>query len=341
VRFAFTTEQLSLRDTVRGLLKQECPPTQVRAAWSSGDGRVPGLWEKLQEIGALGLLAREEDGGLGLRDIDLVLLLEECGRFAVPDAFVDAAAVVVPLLRDLGDGTPRQWLRGIVSGKVRVAIGLGDAPLLLGATVADLLVMQSGQELHALDRASTELSPQRSIDGSRALSRVRWVPSAGTRIAEGEMARGALADARDRGAVASAAELLGLGRRMLEVTVEYTKTRQQFGKPIGSFQAIKHHLADALIAVEMAAPTVYRAAYSLATRAPDRSIHASMAKALASDTATLVARNALQCHGAIGYAFENDLQMWMKRVWARSADWGDAASHRARVARTILAEGGA
>jgi alkylation response protein AidB-like acyl-CoA dehydrogenase len=119
------------------------------------------------------------------------------------------------------------------------------------------------------------------------------------------------------------------------------KARHQFGKPVGSFQAVKHHLADALVAIEMAAPAVYRAAYSLAHGDAERSTHASMAKALASEAAQLVARKALQCHGAIGYAFENDLHMWMKRAWALSAAWGDAAWHRERVARAIFGTAGA
>jgi hypothetical protein len=141
---------------------------------------------------------------------------------------------------------------------------------------------------------------------------------------------------RDRGAVAVAAQLIGLARAMLATTVEYVKARHQFGKPVGSFQAVKHHLADAHIAIEMAAPAVYRAAYSLARGDAQASVHASMAKAMASDAAELVARQALQCHGAIGYAFENDLHLWMKRTWALSAAWGDAASHRAQVSRALF-----
>ena len=135
--------------------------------------------------------------------------------------------------------------------------------------------------------------------------------------------------------MATAAELVGAGRQLVEVAVDYAKTRHQFGKPIGSFQAVKHHLADAHIALEMAAPAVYRAAYSLAHRDPERSLHASMAKALASEAALLAARKALQCHGAIGYAFENDLHLWMKRVWALASAWGDANEHRARVWQSI------
>jgi alkylation response protein AidB-like acyl-CoA dehydrogenase len=143
----------------------------------------------------------------------------------------------------------------------------------------------------------------------------------------------------DRAAVGSAAQLLGIGAAMVERTVEYAKIRTQFGKPIGSFQAVKHQLADAHVALELARPVVYRAAASLAGRAADASLHASMAKAQASEAALRAARAALQCHGAIGYSFEYDLHMWMKRAWALAAAWGDAAWHRARVATAVLDHG--
>jgi len=119
--------------------------------------------------------------------------------------------------------------------------------------------------------------------------------------------------------------------RLLSMAAQYAKDRSQFGKPIGSFQAVKHHLADALVRVEFARPVVYRAAWSLQHGDPDASMHASMAKAMASEAATLAARTALQVHGAIGYTWEHDLQLWMKRAWSLAAAWGDAATHRARV----------
>ncbi len=213
-------------------------------------------------------------------------------------------------------------------------------PFVLGADTADVLLLQHGDEVHALARRDVNLEAQPSIDGSRRLFRVEWTPAPSTLVAEGIAARTAIAGARDRGAVATAAELLGVARQLLETAVAYAKTRQQFGKPIGSFQAIKHHLVDAHIALEMAAPAVYRAAHSLARRDADRSVHASMAKALASEAALLTARKALQCHGAIGYAFENDLHLWMKRAWALAPAWGDAAEHRARVWQSISLAGG-
>jgi alkylation response protein AidB-like acyl-CoA dehydrogenase len=123
---------------------------------------------------------------------------------------------------------------------------------------------------------------------------------------------------------------------MIDMTVEYVSLRRQFGRPVGSFQAVKHALAEAHVAIELARPCVHRAAYALAHREADLATHVSLAKALASDAATLAARTALQCHGAIGYSFEHDLHLWMKRAWALAASCGSAAAHRARLAAAIL-----
>jgi hypothetical protein len=140
----------------------------------------------------------------------------------------------------------------------------------------------------------------------------------------------------DRGALGTAAQLIGLTRRMLDMTVAYVSDRNQFGVPVGSFQAVKHHLADARIALEFARPLVYRAAWSMSEGDPDASVHVSMAKAAAGNAASVAAAKALQCHGAIGYSYEYDLHLFMKRAWALAAAWGDTPLHRARVGRAIL-----
>jgi alkylation response protein AidB-like acyl-CoA dehydrogenase len=150
------------------------------------------------------------------------------------------------------------------------------------------------------------------------------------------LARAELSTAFWRGTLGYSAQLVGLARRMLAMTVEYVTERKQFGAPIGSFQAVKHHLADVRIAIEFAAPLTYRAAYSLAIADPDAMLHCSMAKARSADAAELAARASLQCHGAMGYSYEYDLHLWIKRAWALSRTWGDAAWHRDRVARAIL-----
>jgi alkylation response protein AidB-like acyl-CoA dehydrogenase len=337
VHFAFSPESLAMRDSVRALLARECTPGRVREAWTNADGRVPGLWGQLAALGVPGILAPEEHGGLGLTELELVLVLEETGRFAMPEPIVDTAAVAVPLLRDAG---ARELLQSVTSHAQVVAVGLADAPFVVGADSADIVLLEQAGEVHALERSDIRVERTESIDGSRRLFRVKWQPSRTTCLVYAERGARVLREARDRGAVAVAAQLVGLARAMLATTVAYVQARQQFGKPVGSFQAVKHHLADALIAIEMTAPVVYRAAYSLARGDPHATTHASMAKAMASDAAELVARKALQCHGAIGYAFENDLHLWMKRAWALSAAWGDAGSHRAQVGRALFQQAG-
>jgi alkylation response protein AidB-like acyl-CoA dehydrogenase len=141
----------------------------------------------------------------------------------------------------------------------------------------------------------------------------------------------------DRGVLGVSAQLLGVAQHLLDVTVAYATEREQFGQPIGGFQAIKHHLTNVLLKLEFARPVVYRAAWTVARGpAADRPVHVSMAKAYAADAAELAAKTAIQVHGAIGYTFEFDLHLWMKRAWALSGQWGDPAWHRRRVREALL-----
>jgi alkylation response protein AidB-like acyl-CoA dehydrogenase len=325
MRFAFTDDQLAFRDAVRELLANECPPSVVRDAWDNADGRSAKAWRALGEMGVLGAAAPEATGGLGLTPLDLVLITEETGYVALPEPFVEHALVAVPALPD---DDPR--LSDAATGAITITAALGGDPYAPYAETADAIVVDDDDALLLIPRADAVLAPATSVDGARRLAWVEWEPA--PPIGD-EQARD---NAFDRGALGAAAQLLGLARRMLDLTVDYAKERQQFGVPIGSFQAVKHHLADARIAIEFARPLVYRAAWSMTHDHPDASTHISMAKALASDAATLTARQALQCHGAIGYSFEYDLHLFMKRAWALAATWGDAAWHRARVGRAIL-----
>jgi alkylation response protein AidB-like acyl-CoA dehydrogenase len=320
MRFAFTDDQLAFRDAVRDLLAKECSPAVVRAAWENDDGRSGAAWRALADMGVLGALAPEGAGGLGLSLLDVVLIVEEAGYAALPEPLVEHALVAVPVLDDPSRAA---------TGEITVTASLGD-PYVLYAASADAIVVDDDDLLYIVDHADAMLAPSSGVDGSRRLAWVEWDPA--TPLGD-EAARHA---AFDRGALGTAAQLVGLARRMLDLTVEYAKERRQFGVPIGSFQAVKHHLADARIAIEFARPLVYRAAWSVSEGDPDASTHVSMAKALASDAATLTASQALQCHGAIGYSYEYDLHLFMKRAWALAATWGDAAWHRARVGRAIL-----
>jgi alkylation response protein AidB-like acyl-CoA dehydrogenase len=321
VRFAFTDDQLALQGAVREFLANECPPALVRAAWDNESGRS-GLWKELGALGMLGVLAGEDIGGFGGTELDLVLVLEETGRAALPEPMVEHAAVSVPLVSEAAAS----------SGEHTYTLGLANAPYVLHADTADFLLLERGAELHCVPRDAVTVEPVPTVDRSRRLFRVEWPPGADTPIGGADV----IARAADRAALGTAAQLLGLGQHLLDVTVEYASARQQFGSPIGSFQAVKHHLADVALALEFARPVVYRAAYSLTYDDPAVPVHVSMAKAYASDAATLAARHALQVHGAIGYTTEYDLHLWMKRVWALAAAYGDAAQHRERVAAAVL-----
>jgi alkylation response protein AidB-like acyl-CoA dehydrogenase len=337
MRFAFTDDQLLFRDTVRDFLQKECQPEQVRYAWVNESGRLPEVWAGLAEMGIVGLTVPEQHGGLGMAEVDLVLLLEETGRVALPEPLVETTAVAAPLLAETAPTeVAATWLPRIAAGDAVVAVGVVGTPFVLAADSADLIVLERNDEVLAIPAAAARLEPQWSVDGSRRLFALDWHQSDATVIAEGEAGWQAVNRAFDRGALGTAAQLLGLADRMLEMTVDYVKQRHQFGVPIGSFQAVKHHLADALLQLEFARPVVYNAAYSVANGLESASRDVSMAKAYASDAALTVARKALQCHGAIGYTVEHDLHLWMKRSWALARSWGDAAYHRNRVGLSIL-----
>jgi len=340
LRFAFTRDQHLFRDSVRDVLRRECTPDVVRAAWEEPDAGAPlvssgrSLWKTLAELGVVGLTVPEAHGGLDLGALDWVLLLEECGRFAAPIALGETMAVAVPLIAEAGgEGFRQNWLGAIARGEARVAIALGPSPLVRDAGAADLFLLERNDTLHAATKADVTFEPVATVDRSRHLSRVTLSPNARTEIFA---ARAALDAAFDRAALAASAELLGLAAQMIAMTVAYAKVRKQFGAPIGTFQAVKHHLASAHMKVELARPAVYRAAHSIAHARGEASAHVSIAKACASDAAGLAARISLQCHGAIGYSFEHDLHLWMKRTWALAAAWGDAAWHRERVARAVI-----
>jgi alkylation response protein AidB-like acyl-CoA dehydrogenase len=320
MRFAFTDDQLAFRDAVHDVLEKECPPERVRDAWTNADGRSD-AWNALAEMGVIGLSHPDVAGGLGVDEITVTLILEETGRFALPEPIVEHTAVALPLVAEhLPDA--------VTDSSLFVAGG----PLVPYAASATALLLERDRQLYLLDRAAATLTPRTSVDGSRRLCSVQWDPYRGTNVGGREDA----ALAFDRGALGVAAQLIGLTQHMLDTTVEYAQARHQFGVPIGSFQAVKHHLANVALGLEFARPLVYRAAHSLARRDPDRSVHVSTAKARASEAASLAGRVALQVHGAIGYTTEYDLHLWMKRAWALAASWGDSAWHHARVGRAIL-----
>ncbi len=333
MHFGFDDDQIAFRDAVRDLLDKECTPATVRAAWDAPAGDLDrGVWDRLSEMGVLATLVPEAADGLGLDEQALVLVLEEAGRAGLPHPLVETAAVAAPLVAGDGSGHGPAGVPD-AHGLGMVASDLGGL-LVACAADADWLLLQDPATgaLHLVDPAATVLTPVATVDGARRAATVDWQPAPESLVADDPAA---VALALDRGAFGAAAVLVGLGQRMLDLTVAYVTERRQFGVPIGSFQAVKHHLADALKELAFARPAVYRAAHSLATGAGTRARDVAMAKAMASDAAWFVGRRALQCHGAIGYTVEHDLQLYLKRTWALSKAWGGASLHRTRVAEAI------
>jgi alkylation response protein AidB-like acyl-CoA dehydrogenase len=344
MRFAPAEEQLEFAATVRAALDRTCTPADLRAAWGGelgahvgtpgGDGRVPAAWDALTEIGALALAVGEERGGLGLGDDHLVLLAVEVGRAGLPEPFSASAGVAAGLLElASAEAAAADWSERLCGG-ARLGVGFGSRPLVPTARTLDAVVLLEEDRVLLAEAAELDLERVESVDGARHLCRVLAAPGA-TVLLEGPAATTATEVALDRAAVLDAAELVGLSRRMLELTVGYVSERQQFGVPVGSFQAIKHHLADASLAVEFAEPLVAVAAHRLA-RGERAGVEASMAKLRASRAADQVARAALQCHGAIAYTVEYDLHLYMKRSWALRRQHGSDDWHLARVRSALF-----
>ncbi|MER6944651.1 acyl-CoA dehydrogenase family protein [Nonomuraea sp. NPDC000554] len=333
MNFAFTDDQLALASTVRDVLRAHCPPSALRTE------RLP-AWDRLAEVGFFAMLVPPENDGLGLRLIDALPALEETGRACLPGPVVETAVAAPYLL----EGAPK-----LASGAVRVAVlppGQTYAP---DADLADLLVVARGNRLHLLPREAVRLTPRLGADPCRRLFEVSFSDAMEPAVPASHGATAADVPVLRRATVATAAQLIGVARELLAVSVAHARTRTQFGAPIGSFQAVKHQLANVAVAIEFAAPLVHRAALSLdaadalsaeptqAAEAVDgRDRDVSAAKAASGDAAVLAARTALQVHGAIGYTDELDLRFWLARAWSLSDAYGSTAAHRARLRAAIL-----
>ena len=338
MRFGLDDDREALRSTVCELLTELCPASAVRAAWTG----VPddAAWNALADIGALAVLVPESDGGLGLDETYLAPVVEEAGRAALPHLLTVTALVAAPLgvvgptvATDLDTAGPTMVAGGRVAEPITGADESAACAVVASATFAEAFLLVSGRGLRLYEAHEVDIEPVETADASRHCGRVR--PRAGGRSVTEDPE--AVAAAFDRGVLGAAAELLGLSRAMLELTVGYATQRHQFGKPIGSFQAVKHHLANARLEIEFAAPAVLYAAYAIAHGQPDASRSVSQAKWLAGSAAAVTGRAALQCHGAIGYTTEHDLHLYLKRSWALARTWGSADFHADRVAASISA----
>ena len=316
MRFLPTEEQQAFADAVDEIV-DGLGGTDIPQAWSAGD-TAPGLalWQQFAELGLGGLRIAEDDGGLGGSAVDLAVVFERLGYHAVPGPYLESIALL-PRLVD--DGTRAE----LAAGAIATAAVDGVAPYAQDADAAALRF--------AIDAGS--IAPAEAgarIDSLSGLRRLSPLTASGARTS---LEAAALGAALDEATLAASALLLGAGERLLLEAVEYAKIREQFGRPIGEYQALKHQLADVRVALSFARPLVHAAA--LAIDAPTAGRDVSAAKVAAGAAARGAARTSLQVHGAIGYTAEHPVGLWIALAPVLDAAWGTPTFHRARVARAL------
>ncbi|AMU54272.1 acyl-CoA dehydrogenase [Mycobacteroides abscessus] len=321
MKFDLDTQQRDFAASIDAALSVADVPAAARA-WAAGN-HGPGLavWSTLAELGVTALAVSEKYDGIGAHPVDLVVALEGLGKWAVPGPVIESVAVAPVLLSSHEDGAEPSTR--LASGELIATVAAPPiAPRALDADIAGLVLIaddigvreaQAGAQHESIDAARRvfDVQPKEagiSLDTSRAI---------------------------DFGVLAISAQLIGAGQALLDRAVAYAKQRSQFGRPIGSYQAVKHKLADVHIALELARPLVYGAALSLADQSPTAARDASAAKVAAAKAAYLAARSALQTHGAIGFTAEYDLSLWILKVRALTSAWGTSEWHRARVLEAL------
>jgi alkylation response protein AidB-like acyl-CoA dehydrogenase len=310
VEFALDQQQRDFASSIDAALGAADVPYAVRA-WAAGDA-APGrkVWEQLADLGVTALVVPDKFDGLDADPVDLVVALERLGRWCVPGPVTESIAVAPILLAE------DERCASLAAGEFFATVALPPhVPRAVDADTAGLVLLAAESVTEGVIAEQHE-----SVDPSRRLFDI---------TATGAPWQADMQRAFDFGVLATAAQLVGAAEALLSATVDYAKHRTQFGRVIGSYQAIKHKLADVHIAIELARPLVYGAALSLHPR------DVSAAKVSASDAALLAARSSLQTHGAIGFTQEYDLSLLLLRVQALRSAWGTPEAHRRRVLEAL------
>jgi alkylation response protein AidB-like acyl-CoA dehydrogenase len=321
MNFDFTDDQRAIKETARDLLAKRFKLERLRELAESKK-YADDAWTEVSELGWPGIFIAEEHGGQDLGVLELVILLEELGYVLAPLPILSNSAAGL-ILQDAGV-TDR--LEGVASGEQRGTVGVmkdGRAALVPDAEESDFIILLDGTDATLVERGDAQIEAIDAIDPTRRYASV---------TANGGESLGDVSRGRDLIALATAAELVGISQRVLEMAVEYAKDRKQFDRPIGAYQAVSHACADMLKQVEGSRSLVYYAGWA-ADAAPDEfSLAASMAKAYASDAGWNVSASALQVHGGIGFTWEHDLHWFLKRAKTDGVLYGSARDHRERVA---------
>jgi alkylation response protein AidB-like acyl-CoA dehydrogenase len=369
--FDLSKPQKLLKESARAFLARECPPARVRQLMATETAHDDKLWQEIADQGWTGLTVPEAHGGLGLSLVELAVVAEEMGRACLPGAFLSTITAATLIERAGSESQRTRYLEPIAAGEFKASVAVleesanwepgsielkarrhGDLLALTGkkffvpdADTADLIICVAhngdGLALLPVQRGTegVEIKPMPAMDATRKVYEVAFenvsIAAADLLGADGD-ARGALDNALEVATVALCAEMVGGMQWILDTSVEYAKTRQQFGRVIGSFQAVQHQCSDMLLLTESARSAAYYAAWALTENDPMAHLSVSMAKAYCSDAFREVANRGVQIHGGIGFTWEHDLQLYYKRSKSSETMFGDATLHRERIARLVV-----
>jgi alkylation response protein AidB-like acyl-CoA dehydrogenase len=357
MQFGLSESQEFLKDSARKFFAGECPISEVRRLMETETAYDAALWSKLTDQGYTGIVFPEEYGGVGLGKVELMLLMEEAGRALLPGPFFSTVVLAGSLLDAVAaPAHKKQYLAPICRGEARATVAFleasanwnpravqltavngkltGEKLFVSDAAIADFLIVVARDGVFVVDSKARglKITPMSGMDLTRKLYVVEFSDTPAEKVGSNSN----LARAFDVATAALASELVGGMQRTLDITVEYAKTRKQFGKPIGMFQAVQHQCADMYLETESSRSAVYYAGWALEENSPDAATAVSVAKMYASDAARTVGNRGIQIHGGMGFTWENDVHLYYRRAKASETAFGDATFHRERIASAVI-----
>jgi alkylation response protein AidB-like acyl-CoA dehydrogenase len=357
MQFGLSESQEFLKDSARQFFAGECPSAEMRRLMETDTAYDAALWSKLTDQGYTGIIFPEAYGGVGLGKVELMLLMEEAGRALLPGPFFSTVVLAGSVLDAVASQARKEkYLAPICHGAARATVAIlessaswnprdvqlaasngkltGEKYFVSDAAVADFIIVVASNGVFAVNAKAPglKISPMIAMDLTRKL----YVVAFNNTPAEEISATTDLARAFDVATAALCAELVGGMQRTLDITVEYAKTRKQFGKPIGTFQAVQHQCADMYLETESSRSAVYYAGWALEENSPDASTAVSIAKMYASDAARTVGNRGIQIHGGMGFTWENDVHLYYRRAKGSETAFGDSTFHRERIASAVI-----
>jgi len=332
MNFIFTEDQMQFKDAIKSFLTDECTPKSIREGWDAKKSFNLDRWQSLFELGVLNSNLPEDKDGLGMNQVTLALMVEEIGYAGLPEPAAEQTFLVNDLISILPKNISKAIEDSFDAGAKFISLAHPSAPnpLFLNESAGLILFDDSECKFITKDDMDFEMIP--SNDPSREIYKINSIKNAISSTEDFEELNSAVSA---RGALMTAALLIGLAQKMIDLSSAYALDRTQFGKPIGSFQAVKHMLADVAVRIEFAKPAVYRAAYSLSENNPKSALHCAHAKLMSAQAAELACKNSIQAHGAMGYTWEMDLHIYMRKAWSMMACWGNEDKQQDIIFKTL------